>query len=80
MNAAIYLPEPKSSSLPCADHVKEKWRSVATFVCLWLAIMTCSVAFSLLAPFFPTEVSQPVKCVGSMLEVGIPEKSICICV
>ena len=32
------------------------WRNIAATVCLWLAVLTCSAAYSLMGPFFPQEV------------------------
>ena len=34
------------------------WRNIAASVCLWLAAMICSAAFSLMGPFFPQQVRK----------------------
>ena len=32
------------------------WKNISASVCLWLAVLTCSAAYSLMGPFFPQEV------------------------
>ena len=34
------------------------WKNVFVAVCLWLTYMFCSIAYSIIAPFFPDEVSH----------------------
>lgn len=32
------------------------WKNISAAVCLWLTYMICSMAYSVIAPFFPDEV------------------------
>ena len=32
------------------------WKNLLTVVCLWLTYLICSMAYSIIAPFFPDEV------------------------
>ncbi len=42
------------------NYLKKNWRNLLACACLWLADFTSSAAFSILAPFFPEEVSRVV--------------------
>ncbi len=37
-------------------YLVQNYRNLAAIVCLWIAYLICSMAFSLLSPFFPKEV------------------------
>ena len=39
-----------------------KWRNVGAVVCLWIATMLTSAAYSTIAPFFPEEVCSYNHC------------------
>ena len=72
--SAVYLCDPRALKLlSIIDHVKENWRSVATFVCLCLAYMVCNAAYSLFAPFFPEEVRQPVALLLPLCKNSQPD-------
>ena len=58
------LEDPQSTGRPNFSAVQKaktslkalNWKNTAATVCLWLAVIICSAAFSLMAPFFPQEV------------------------
>ena len=32
------------------------WKNIVIMACLWLAVLLCSMAYSIVAPFFPSKV------------------------
>ena len=32
------------------------WKNIVIIACLWLAVLLCSMAYSIIAPFFPNKV------------------------
>ena len=38
--------------------VKQNWKNLLACVCLSLAYFACSIGYSIIAPFFPKEVSM----------------------
>ena len=58
-----------------AGYTKENCKSLFAGLCLWIAYLMCNMAFSIIAPFFPNEVSglaptymctSSIQCVGNL--------------
>ena len=58
INPTVPIRNPSSKEKLKAYLTGVNWRNIAASVCLWLAVLICSTAFSLMGPFFPQQVRK----------------------